>query len=266
MAQESTKKQLGQHWLHDIKVLDNIVNNAGVQSGDTVLEVGPGLGTLTARLLKKGATVIAIEFDQDLAPKLKSNLTKQLGENVCQNLKVYEQDILKFNFSELPKNYKLVANIPYYLTSHLLRILTESDNPPIMSAILVQKEVAERVCAEPGSMSILSVAVQAYFEVSLGEVVKAELFTPPPKVDSQVLILNLKKDPIVAKGQQQNFFKIVKAGFSERRKKLRSSLSGGLHISKDEADSLLINANIDPNLRAQNLTLKEWAELSKTFN
>ncbi len=265
MAQESPKKQLGQHWLHDIRVLDGIVNDAGVQPGDIVLEVGPGLGTLTARLLKKGAIVIAVEFDQDLAPKLKTNLIKQLGENICQNLTVVEQDILKFNFAGLPKNYKLVANIPYYLTSHLLRILTENNNPPKKAAILVQKEVAERVCAKPGSMSLLSVAVQAYFDTSLGEVVNAELFTPPPKVDSQVLILNLKNDPIVTKEQQQKFFKVVKAGFSERRKKLRSSLSGGLHISKDEADSLLINASIDPNLRAQNLTLKEWIELSKTI-
>jgi 16S rRNA (adenine1518-N6/adenine1519-N6)-dimethyltransferase len=265
MAQESPKKQLGQHWLCDIAVLDSIVNDAGVLPGDTVLEVGPGLGTLTARLLKKGASVIAVEFDQDLAPKLKCNLAKQLGEDVCQGLTVIEQDILKFDFNSLTKNYKLVANIPYYLTSHLLRILSENDNPPIAAAILVQKEVAERVCAKPGDMSILSVAVQTYFNVSLGSVVGAELFTPPPKVDSQVLILKRRPEALINIEESKHFFSIVKAGFSEKRKKLRSSLSGGLHISKEQADLLLQKANIDPNLRAQSLTLEEWLILAKTI-
>lgn len=261
MIAQEPKKHLGQHWLHDINILDNIINDANVISGDTVLEIGPGLGTLTARLLKRGVTVIAVEFDQDLAPKLKINLTKQLGDDVCKNLTVIEQDILKFDFGSLPKNYKLVANIPYYLTSHLLRILTENNNPPAEAAILVQKEVAQRVCAKPGGMSILSVAVQAYFEVNLGKLVGADFFTPAPKVDSQVLILKLLKKPLVAKTDEKAFFRLIKAGFSEKRKKLRSSLGGGLHITKEEADLLLQEANINPSLRAQNLFLQEWKNL-----
>lgn len=254
------KKQLGQHWLSDRSVLSNIVSYAEVASHDNVVEIGPGLGTLTAVLLSKKASVTAIELDEELALSLAKTVNDPDGL-----LKVVNQDILKFDFASLPANYKIVANIPYYLTSNLLRQLGEAKNPPIMAVLLVQKEVAQRVCAKPGEMSLLSVATQMYYEAGLGQIVTASLFTPPPKVDSQVLVLRRRLKNLFGSQKPEVFFRVVKAGFSERRKKLRSSLSGGLQISKEAADSLLHAANIDANLRAQNLSIQDWLNLAKTW-
>jgi 16S rRNA (adenine1518-N6/adenine1519-N6)-dimethyltransferase len=251
--------------LRDIATLDAIVTAADMQTTDTVLEVGPGLGTLTARLLKKGATVIAVEFDRVLALKLHESLTKQLGESATSRLEVIESDILSFDYTKLPANYKVVANIPYYLTSHLIRQLGESANPPQTAVLLIQKEVAERVCAKPGDMSLLSVSAQVFFEATLGVFVPAALFTPPPKVDSQVLVLQRHEQPLVPLAEQKEFFRLLKAGFGERRKKMRSSLSGGLHITKPEADQLLSSAGIDGDLRAQALSIAEWQKLHATY-
>ncbi len=266
MSSPAPKKELGQHWLRDIATLDAIVDAAAVEQGDTVLEIGPGLGTLTARLLRKGATVIAVEFDHVLAANLHESLTKQLGAEATSKLTVTESDILSFDLTKLPANYKVVANIPYYLTSHLIRILGESSNAPTHASLLVQKEVAERVCAAPGDMSLLSVSAQVFFNAYLGDVVPAELFTPPPKVDSQVLLLVRHEQPLVPVAQQKDFFRLVKAGYGERRKKLRSSLAGGLHISKPEADSLLEKAGIDGDLRAQALSIADWQKLFTTLS
>lgn len=227
---------------------------ADVQPGDTVLEIGPGLGTLTEQLLKQGAHVIAVEFDHDLAVALP-------GRMQHENLQVIEHDILTFDLTTLPAGYKVVANIPYYLTSNLLRVLCESSNPFSKASLLMQQEVAERVVAAPGGMSTLSVSVQYYCKADLGELVPAELFTPPPKVDSQILSLEYLSDARFAEVDTKKFFRIVKAGFSARRKKLRSSLSGGLHISKPDAEQLLIRAGLDPNLRAQALSLEDWHRL-----
>ena len=148
------KKSLGQHWLHDEPTLDAIVDAAGVQAGDNVLEVGPGLGTLTRRLLARGAAVTAVEFDTVLAEKLPVALA-DVSEG---SLSVVHQDILQFDLTQLEPGYKVVANIPYYLTSNLIRVLCESTNPFSQAAILIQKEVAERAAARPGQMSLLSVS------------------------------------------------------------------------------------------------------------
>jgi 16S rRNA (adenine1518-N6/adenine1519-N6)-dimethyltransferase len=151
-----------------------------------------------------------------------------------------------------------VANIPYYLTSNLLRVLAESANPPSIIALLVQKEVAERVAAEPGDMSLLSVSVQLNYTAELGQVVRAELFTPPPKVDSQIIKLVRRPAPLFEGLEYKQFFRVVKAGFSQRRKKLRSSLSAGLRISKPAVTELLEAAGVDPNARPQELSLEQW--------
>ncbi len=252
------KKSLGQHWLHDEATLDYIADTAGLSLKDTVLEIGPGTGALTEKLLTTDAKVIAVEKDEVLAAKLPSH----------PSLQIVPDDILTFDLSKLPAGYKVVANIPYYLTSNLLRVLAESTNPPALMVLLVQKEVAERIAASPGQMSLLSVSVQLYYEPKLGKIVPAELFEPVPKVDSQVVILKRRTsfpigyDPIEESLDTKKFFKIVKAGFSERRKKLRSSLSGGLGISKEEADNLLKQAGINPNARAQELTLEQWYRLT----
>ncbi len=251
------KKSLGQHWLDDQLSLQAICEAADISPSDVVLEIGPGHGSLTKQLLAHGAKVIAIEKDEELAAKLQAqNLPK---------LKVIAGDVLGFDFSVLPSPYKVVANIPYYLSSHLLRILGEINNPPAMAVLLLQKEVAERVCARQGHMSLLGIAVQLRFRPKTGMVVPAHLFVPPPKVDSQILILDLLPEPRFKDLDEKLFFRIVRAGFGERRKKLRGSLSGGLHISKEQADCLLKTAGINNDLRAQSLSLKDWYKMTKTF-
>lgn len=248
------RKSLGQHWLHDDATLNAICDSADVRQGDTVLEVGPGLGTLTKKLLERGAQVVAVEFDADLASQLPARVQSDA-------LKVVHQDILQFDLTSLPAGYKVVANIPYYLTSNLIRVLSESANPFSTAAILIQKEVAERVVAEPGQMSLLSVSAQFYCDVSLGVLVPAKLFTPPPKVDSQVLVLRYRSEPRFEDVDTKQFFRIVKAGFSQKRKTLVNSLSGGLAISKDQAREILQAADIAENTRAQALSLDDWYAL-----
>lgn len=254
MQEMKPKKSLGQHWLYDEDSLNAIVDAAEVGVGDIVLEIGPGLGTLTKVLAKRATKVIAVEYDELLATELPFRVPDD-------NVEVRQGDILNFDFTELPKGYKVVANIPYYLTSNLIRRMCESHHPFSTAALLVQKEVAERVCAAPGQTSLLSISTQFYCQVGLGPVVKAELFTPPPKVDSQILLLKYRNQPLFKNLDEKQFFRLVKAGFSERRKKLRSSLSGGLSISKIEADELLAKAGVSGELRAQNLTLGKWHDL-----
>ena len=260
MADDSVvpNKSLGQHWLHDQASLAAMADGVALSPGDCVLEIGPGLGTLTSVLLERGAHVTAVEFDHELAKALP-------GRIASDNLTVVEHDILTFDFTRLPSGYKVAANIPYYLTSKLLRVMCESPNPFSQAALLVQKEVAERICARPGDMSLLSVGVQFYCETQLGGIVPAELFTPPPKVDSQIVLLTYRQTPLFPDVDTKAFFRLVKAGFSQRRKKLRSSLSAGLALSKLATDELLAAANIDPNLRAQNLSLDDWYRLYTAF-
>lgn len=254
----STKKSLGQHWLHDTESLEAIVAAADVQPIDTVLEIGPGPGTLTEKLVQQAAQVRAVEFDQDLARELPVRVP-------ADNLQVVHQDILHFDLTSLPPNYKVVANIPYYLTSNLLRVLCESPNHFSKAAILIQKEVAQRVCAGPGAMSLLSVSVQFYCEAQLGALVRAELFTPPPKVDSQVLELTFRQQPLFADVDTRLFFRVVKAGFAQRRKTLLNSLSGGLQLERAETEALLAKADILPTVRAQALSLEQWHTLYQAY-
>lgn len=253
-----TKKALGQHWLTDQASLLAMVDAVDVTAEDTVVEIGPGPGTLTRELTARAHQVIAVEFD----PILAANLGAKVG---ATNLTVVHDDILRFDFSSVPAPYKIVANIPYYLTSNLIRRLSESDNPPTAAALLVQKEVAQRVAAKPGSMSLLSVTAQFYWEVSPGQLVPAALFKPAPKVDSQILILNRLATDRFDDVVPANFFRLVKAGFSERRKTLSNSLSGGLRLKKTEANELLDKAGIEQRLRPQNLSLDDWHKLYKVL-
>lgn len=250
----ATKKSLGQHWLSDPASLQAMCEAAALNSSDTVLEVGPGPGTLTTYLARTAKAVVAIELDSKLAAALPHNVP-------AANLTVVEQDILQFDLTALPPDYKVIANIPYYLTSHLVRVLSETPNQPACVVILVQKEVAERVAAEPGQMSLLSVTAQFYWEGSLGRVVPAVLFMPPPKVDSQILILQRPAQPLFKNTQPKPFFQLVKAGFANRRKTLLNSLAGGLQLSKDQAKLLLESAGIDPGVRPQELSLGQWQQL-----
>lgn len=250
------KKSLGQHWLKDRDVLAGIANEAGITANDTVLEIGPGLGTLTSELLRRAKNVVAVELDQELARKLP-------GQFPGTSLEVVNQDILSFDVRTLPENYVVVANVPYYITSKIIRLLTTAPNKPRTIVLLIQKEVAQRLGAEAGDMSILAVSAQIYATVRLGEVVPAALFTPPPKVDSQVVILEMREHPLVAEADEKAFFRIVKAGFIAKRKKLRSSLANGLHISKEEAETLLQKHGISPDNRAEDLTIENWLDLTQ---
>jgi 16S rRNA (adenine1518-N6/adenine1519-N6)-dimethyltransferase len=254
------KKSLGQHWLSDVEALQAMCSAVAVSPTDTVLEIGPGLGTLTKELLTGAKQVIAVEFDPILAANLRSRLSLEDGP-IKGELTVVQEDILGFDFASVPHPYKIVANIPYYLTSNLIRVLSESTNPPVVAALLMQKEVAQRVCAQPGSMSILSVTAQYYWEVSLGRIVEAELFTPPPKVDSQILIMRYRAKPLFENVDTKQFFRLVKAGFGQKRKTLENALSGGLAISKADAKQLLETADIAPTTRAQALGLDDWHRL-----
>jgi 16S rRNA (adenine1518-N6/adenine1519-N6)-dimethyltransferase len=251
---DAPKKSLGQHWLNDSQTLEAIVELADIAPTDTVLEIGPGPGNLTEYLVKKARRVVAVELDEKLAMRLPHRVPSK-------SLQTIRADILKFDLTSLPANYKVVANIPYYLTSNLIRTLSESANPPRRLVLLVQKEVAERICAKPGQMSLLSVSSQLYYECALGPLVPAEKFYPPPKVDSQVVILRRHWRPLFPKMDQRIFFQTVKAGFAGRRKKLRSSLAAGLHLSREQADELLASAEVNGDLRAQNLSLEQWYKI-----
>jgi 16S rRNA (adenine1518-N6/adenine1519-N6)-dimethyltransferase len=251
-------KALGQHWLKDRSVLESIAASADLTKDDIVLEIGPGLGTLTSVLLSRAKEVIAVEYDEHLA----RTLPEQFPHN---NLIVHRSDILSFDLSAVPSGYKVVANVPYYITSKIVKMLMTANNRPVCTVLLVQKEVAERLAAQAGDMSILAISAQVFAEVSLGDIVPAQLFIPPPKVDSQVVILKTRQKPLISEHEQKAFFRIVKAGFSAKRKKLRSSLSGGLGLTKSEIESILQNTAIDSNLRAEDLSIRDWQAIMRVY-
>lgn len=259
MDMPPTKKSLGQHWLQDEDALLAMCEAARLTEDDTVLEIGPGPGTLTRFLTEGAKWVVAVEFDEKLARELP-------GRVKADNLEVMNDDILRFDFAQMPPAYKVIANIPYYLTSHLIRRLSETENPPLTAVLLLQKEVAERVAAQPGDMSLLSVTAQYYWRVTLDRDVPASLFTPPPKVDSQILVMEYLQEPFFPNVDTKVFFRLVKAGFAQRRKTLLNALSAGLHISKDDVSRMCGQASVDPGRRAQTLSLEEWHAIYQAYN
>lgn len=250
------KKSLGQHWLFDAGSLHAICDAADVQPEDTILEIGPGLGPLTVELTQRAKQVIAVEFDEQLARELPSRVP-------AANLTVVHDDFMRFDLSQLPAGYKVVANVPYYITSKIVRALLESSTPPQSATLLVQKEVAERIAADPGDMSILAVSAQFYADPELGQVVPAEMFNPAPKVDSQIITLHVHETPLFDDVTPKQFFTVVRAGFGEKRKTLRNSLSGGLRIEKSESEAILQKADISTGARAEELSLEDWHRLAK---
>ncbi|MES2876315.1 MAG: 16S rRNA (adenine(1518)-N(6)/adenine(1519)-N(6))-dimethyltransferase RsmA [Patescibacteria group bacterium] len=253
------KKELGQHWLTDRLILAEIADAADIKADDTVLEIGPGLGTLTSELLRRSAKVIAVEFDRELAAKLP-------GQFPGTTLEVINEDILSFDVETLPKNYVVVANVPYYITSKIVQKLMTATNKPRIAVLLVQKEVAERIAAKPGDMSILAISAQVYADARLGVEVPRSFFTPPPKVDSQVVILETLGEPRVSEEHERAFFRVVKAGFSAKRKKLRSSLSGGLGVTKPQAEAMLQQADVSPDVRAEDISVDDWIRLTRVVD
>ncbi|OGL30561.1 ribosomal RNA small subunit methyltransferase A [Candidatus Saccharibacteria bacterium RIFCSPHIGHO2_12_FULL_41_12] len=253
------KKALGQHWLNDSASLESIVDFANLDKDDFVLEVGPGHGVLTRCLVDRAAEVLAVEFDDLLASTLESKVK-------ANNLKVINQDILKFDFVQLPKDFKIVANIPYYLTSKLIRNITQSKNLPSVVVLLIQKEVAQRLVGKDGDMSLLSLAAKIHFDVSLGTVVGRKSFDPPPKVDSQVVKLARLDHQKLADSEVTSVFRLAKAAFNSKRKTLLNSLQGGLNVEKSKLEEISNKyQEIDLTLRPQNLQVDDWKILYNVF-
>jgi 16S rRNA (adenine1518-N6/adenine1519-N6)-dimethyltransferase len=244
-------KNLGQHFLVDKPSLQAIIDAADVQPSDTVLEIGPGLGVMTRPLARAAGRVVAVETDHVLAGLLR--------RDAPATLEVVEQDILRYDLAQLPAGYKVIANIPYYLTSKIFRLLIESPNPPSIMSLLIQKEVAERIVAPPGKLSILALSIQYYGHPEIVRVVERHKFWPPPEVDSAVLRVNLTGPAFPA--DPALLFRLIKAGFGEKRKQLKNALAGGLNLSSDYASDLLSAAGLSATARAQELDLEAWHRL-----
>ena len=250
-------KSLGQNFLQDPFALAAIASAAEIKATDTVLEIGPGLGSLTRYLAVSAKEVVAVELDRDMLIPLKAVLAPY------PNVRVIHGDILKLRPQELvtEKDYIVAANIPYYITSAVIRHLLESEVKPRRIVLTVQREVAERICAKPGDMSLLALSVQVYGNPRIAARIPAEAFFPAPKVDSAVLSVDIYPSPLIRAELLGTFFKLIKAGFSQKRKTLRNSLSSGLHISTAVSEEMLKQANIDPMRRAETLSIEEWQTL-----
>ena len=258
------KKGLGQHFLVDGRVLKRIVAAADLTPEDTVIEVGPGLGILTRELAQQAGRVIAIEADGEMVSALSEIVARH------PNLTVIQGDIMHVDPVSLlpsptgvPAGYKVVANIPYYITSAVLRHFLEASRQPTLMVVMVQKEVGKAIVAQPGDMSLLAVSIQFYGWPSIVARVPARSFYPPPKVDSVILRVDVHKKPPVSVSSARAFFETVRAGFSAPRKQLRNSLAQGLAVGTQEAADLLQRAEIDPRRRAETLSIEEWGRLCR---
>lgn len=256
------KKSLGQNFLKDDAVLRRIVEDAKISSEDVVLEIGPGQGALTELLVAKCKKVIAIELDDRLIPLLQEKFAD------TKNLEIIHEDILKINLPELisslqlaDNSYKVVANIPYYITAPIIRLLLETKYPPIEMILMAQKEVAERICAKPGEMSILAVSVQYYAKAEYLFTVSKNSFDPVPKVDSAILKIKLKVESEKSKEETKKFFRVVKAGFSAKRKTLANNLASSLQLDKKVAEQKLESLGFSANVRAQELGVEDWKKM-----
>ncbi len=274
-----TKKSLGQNFLDDQSILETIAAAGDIQPTDTIIEIGPGLGTLTELLCQQAKQVIAIEKDSTLIPIIEDRLKQY------DNLKIIEADALQFNPTEL-ESYKIIANIPYYITSPLInhflkdiytkpKTLDPSFLAPSLLVLLTQKEVAEKICAANNKMSVLALNVQTFATAEIIENVPATAFVPPPKVESAIIKITPYKKPIIATDLLDTYYQLIHAGFHQKRKKIAKSISNNLlsapgpkpipQISHEKIKELLIKANIDPNRRAETLKIDEWTMLANTL-
>jgi 16S rRNA (adenine1518-N6/adenine1519-N6)-dimethyltransferase len=254
-------KSLGQNFLVDETALQNVIQAASVTSQDDVLEIGPGLGSLTRYLAIYAHTVIAVEVDPALIPVL----NQVVGQ--FPNVRVIQGDILALDPVQLvtQTEYLVVANIPYYITSALIRHLLEASLPPQRLVLTIQQEVARRICAEPGDMSLLALSVQVYGHPQIMAYIPAGAFYPPPNVDSSIIRIDRYPSPLIPSDELEVFFQLIKAGFSQKRKTLRNALAGGLHLSPPAVEAMLKSALIDPMRRAESLSLSEWHLLTTVF-
>ena len=253
------RKALGQNFLIDREALDSVVRAARLSPGDLVLEVGPGVGTLTAALAQHDVDVVAVELDEGLAVALRAQTA------ALPRVRVVAGNILRMDLNEIIPTiepYKVVANIPYYITAPIVRHFLEGAHRPTVMVLMVQKEVAQRLTAGPGDLSLLGVSAQFYARVETVRVVPASSFLPPPQVDSAIVRLTPYTTPPLPVGDPARFFALVKAGFGEKRKQLHNALTHGLaHIPARDLDAALDAAGIDRTRRAETVSLDEWAAL-----
>jgi 16S rRNA (adenine1518-N6/adenine1519-N6)-dimethyltransferase len=256
------RKSLGQHFLADAAVVSQIVDAADLSTGDTVLEVGPGRGFLTRRLVAQAGLVIGLELDQHLAESLPRRLDNP------SNLMVVSGDARYIDLAALigaRTRYKVVANLPYYAANPILRRFLEAESKPALMVVMLQKEVAQSILAQPGEMGLLSVATQFYATGRLVCQVPAHAFRPPPKVSSSVVRLEIRPTPAVDVKNSDAFFNLVRSGFSAPRKQLRNSLSHGLGLDGSGTASLLESAGIDGRRRPETLTIEEWSQINRVW-
>lgn len=255
------EKSLGQNFLVDDTALRKVVQAAEIQPDDTVLEIGAGLGSLTRYLAETAAHVVAVELDKDLIPPLQEVLS------TYTNIHLVQADILEQDPAVLMETdgYLVVANIPYYITSALIRQLLEARLKPCRLVLTVQREVAERITASPNDMSLLALSVQVYGKPEITATIPAGAFYPAPNVDSAVVRTDLYPEPLIPFPQLPIFFRLAKAGFSQKRKTLRNSIAGGLALPPQDAQNLLESAGIDPKRRAETLTIEEWKQVVEKY-
>jgi 16S rRNA (adenine1518-N6/adenine1519-N6)-dimethyltransferase len=246
-------KGLGQNFLADKGALKTIIEAADIKPDEVVLEIGPGTGVLTLELAKYAKKVIAVEKDVRMCEILK----KQLEDQNIKNVEVIQNDILKYKTPDI--KYKVVANLPFYITAPVIKKLLEAENPPKEMVLMVQKEVGQRICAKPPDMTLLAVSVQFYAKPKIVDYVSKKSFWPRPKVDSAII----KITPTQKTGPSDLFFKVVKAGFSHPRKQLINNLSTGLSLSRQQVTTWLQKNNIQPSQRAETLTVGDWIKLAK---
>lgn len=259
-------KLLGQNFLVDKAVLGKIVAAAEISEGDNILEIGPGLGTLTCALLEAGAKVLAIEKDKKLAGVLRD----LFGAN--KNLKIISADFVIYGSPTSIKEvglqaenlcYKVVSNLPYYITSPVIRKILSWREKPELAVFLVQKEVAERICEKPGQMSFISILTQFYGETEIRAVIKPSSFWPKPKVDSAILKIIPREKTKISESEENELWRLVKVGFSSRRKTLANNLSAGFHIPRAKIEEILKPLGFNEKVRAQELRVEEWVRLVK---
>ena len=254
------RKSLGQHFLHDSRVIQRIVDAADLSPADTVVEIGPGRGVLTRRLVQHAGNVIAIEIDQNLCQELPSrldhpaNLVSLMGDARKIDLPSLVSD---HSEAAMPR-YKVVGNLPYYAANPIIRRTLESSGPPSLALFMVQREVADSMTASPGSMGLLSVATQFYAQARQVCSVPPSAFRPQPKVHSAVIRLEIREEPAVKVDNREDFFEVVRAGFSAPRKQLHNSLSHGLGIRTTLGAAVLERAAVDGRRRPSTLSLGEW--------
>lgn len=260
-------KTYGQNFLMDETILEDMIDEANVKAGDMVLEIGPGIGNLTERLLDRAAKVLSIEKDPQFLPVLKS-LAKEHNTQgttkASQDFQYELTDALTYNFSEKLKDtsYKVVANIPYYITGKIVQLFLKAQHKPDSLTLLMQKEVAYNICAEVGSLNLLAISVQLYADPRVVCVVPGHKFYPAPKVDSAVIHIELRKKPKYKVKDEAKLFRILRACFSGKRKQLHNTLTNNLQLEKTLVSDILTKLKIDPMIRPQQLTIDQWILLS----